>query len=335
MAQQTDNFLFFFFLLTFFSLSLSLSFQITGESTASLPCKSAPGTFTVCNFVDKCTAPAATSKADAIPTLVSCKGIGTYGVGIPPPPPLDPNTQEGQDAIFAEQVANCTNGTAKGTVECEAILARYERIQNGFTDEVIMYLIIAGVVLGLLLLFWFFFWFYEMECPECNCFTKCKHRCEDCQESCKECCSKMCTRSPEALAAASAKKHESNKAKANKNKHKSQEKDRKKQMKENKKKEIELQKQNKLASGWTEEKDEEGRIFYWNDKKGESSWVKPTVKQSSSKHSPSDTLIPEGWESEVADEHGGQKYYVNPDGESQWDRPPGNEHLVDNPMGKR
>ena len=179
-----------------------------------------------------------------------------------------------------------------------------------------------------------------MMCKDCA--GRQREKCSDCCGDLREKCAGCCRRSPEAIAAAKARKHERNKIRANKKQHKDAEKTRNKQAKldkkvqKNLKKMIEMEdlEEGQLQDGWSEVKDDQGNLFYWNDDTEESSWVKPTKKgtSSSATHRPTDTLMPAGWDFGMSDEFG-QKFYIDPNnGESQWDRPPGNDHLQDNPM---
>ena len=314
---------------------------VGGVTTAGLPCTDL-SKFTLCDYNDQCKVPAATVALPLKSTLVVCSGMGTYGIPMPVAPTLDPNSIAGIAAARAAMLTNCTNGTAVGSEECDKLLQEEELKRNGgMTEQVKMILIIVGASIGALLLFWFCWWYNECHCDACHDrIGRCRDQCSDGKDSCSDCCKRctgMCKRSPEAAAAAAAKKHDRNKARASKKRHRESKKREKTEAKDRKKLEIEMQRNNKLAPGWTEEKDEEGRTFYWNDAKGESSWVKPTVGETigskGKTHRTTDTLMPTGWEAEMSDDHG-RKYYVNPEGESQWDRPPGNEHLVDNPMAK-
>ena len=328
-------------------------FDVTGttptDATVGLPCTSptpAGSTFGICNFVKDCKAPTSAVPQNPQPTLVVCSGIGTYGsTGSTLVDPVDPNSAEGKKIAWDLAVANCTNGTAKGSQECEDILARHNALQGNDEDRVVVWLVVAGVLVGCVLLLGVLWWIKEWDspCTLCkDCAGRQREKCSDCCGDLREKCAGCCRRSPEAIAAAKARKHERNKIRANKKQHKDAEKTRNKQAKldkkvqKNLKKMIEMEdlEEGQLQDGWSEVKDDQGNLFYWNDDTEESSWVKPTKKgtSSSATHRPTDTLMPAGWDFGMSDEFG-QKFYIDPNnGESQWDRPPGNDHLQDNPM---
>merc|ERR1711918_321788 len=86
-------------------------------------------------------------------------------------------------------------------------------------------------------------------------------------------------------------------------------------------------KKNKLPEDWVAETDENGDEYYRNTTTGETTWDRPGFKAHRSVestlingHERSDTYIPDGWERKITEE--GEKYYVQPSGESQWDKPP-------------
>ena len=347
--------------------SSSQCFQITKGKTAGLPCTSPEGgNFGVCNTVDKCKAPTETVPSPSLATLVSCSGIGTYGEIMATAPSPGGSTIWGGGGeggahdpfsvvgAVSDALSNCSSLEGQAKKDCISSKLKWGSGDDddgisgstsgggggSLSEQTTFILIIVGASIGGLLFLYFLWWYKECECPKCRnpcgqCCDDCSDRCDDCQSSCRN----LCQRSPEAIAAAKAARHEKNKIKHSKAKHKAQEKEKKKLEKIKKKKEkhtmeIEME-EGKLATGWTEEKDEKGNVFYWNDEKGEASWVKPTVKSmgGAPKHRATDTLMPPDWSSGIADEYG-EKFYVNPEGESQWDRPPGNEGLQVNPMNQ-
>jgi hypothetical protein len=87
-----------------------------------------------------------------------------------------------------------------------------------------------------------------------------------------------------------------------------------------------------MPSGWDKHYDEEGNRFYEDAQTGATSWDAPEGATGGSTgipaatlldpaHARSGTVMPPGWE---ADYDGDDKYYVDPDGNTQWDKPPGN-----------
>jgi hypothetical protein len=218
-----------------------------------------------------------------------------------------------------------------------------------FTEEVTFWFIIGGIIFGCLLIICFTWWYKELDspCTMCNEFidekcAPCCVRCHDCCTDTTRKCGGYCRRSPEAIAAAKVRKHEQNKLRAIKKRNKLAKKQKRKEERERKKAinknrtnrgDVELA-EGKLAAGWEKVEDSDGNIFYWNEETSESSWVKPTEKDfNRPAHRATDTLMPAGWDFGLSEEYG-QKFYINAEGESQWDRPPGNEHLTDNPMKK-
>ena len=87
-----------------------------------------------------------------------------------------------------------------------------------------------------------------------------------------------------------------------------------------------------MPSGWEKHYDDEGNRFYEDVNTGETSWDAPAGATGGSTgiqtetlldpaHARSGTVMPPGWE---ADFDGDDKYYIDPDGNSQWEKPPGN-----------
>lgn len=84
-----------------------------------------------------------------------------------------------------------------------------------------------------------------------------------------------------------------------------------------------------LPAQWAKGFDENGDKYYFHEETGESSWDAPEGSEGGSStllrpgHQASHTIIPDGWERAVTEE--GNKYYIQPDGTSQWEKPPGND----------
>ena len=345
---------------------------VPADATAGLPCTSpAGGSFGVCNFVKECKAPTSFAPQTARPSLVVCAGIGSYGTidpevekaaaiaaiiangGMVPGMGGNNSTNDAPEPLPEEVVLGLIiAGVVVGCLLLFYFLWWYMEWVSfdcvcTFEFVFLVWLVWVGWV-GWVSLVYLINWllgctkrrclllFYLLlqECPSCRCKNPCKGCCESISEKCSGCC----RRSPEAVAAAAARKHEKNKSKQSKKKHRESEKRRKEALKKEKKDakkakkkkggaEIELGslEEGKLKPGWEQAEDASGNIFYWNADLEESTWVKPTISSSSKPtHRATDTLMPSGWDAEMSEEYG-QKFYTNPNGDSQWDRPPGNE----------
>ena len=80
-----------------------------------------------------------------------------------------------------------------------------------------------------------------------------------------------------------------------------------------------------LPAGWEECDDGEGNVYYVETATGMTTWDRPAAGHAvhaEKGHQRNGTVMPPGWAKDFTEE--GDKYYIGPDGNTSWDKPPGN-----------